>query len=60
MYCGATGHEPIIDQELFDAVQELFNKRAKGEKQERGLFQGFVKCGVCKRLMAYQGVGGKA
>lgn len=46
-------HEPIIDEELFDRVQELQSKdtrRAPGKRQNY-LFSGFLRCADCKKAM---------
>ena len=46
-------HEPIIDKELFDRVQELQSKdtrRAPGKRQNY-LFSGFLRCADCKKAM---------
>lgn len=46
-------HEPIIDRELFDRVQELQSKdtrRAPGKRQNY-LFSGFLRCADCQKAM---------
>lgn len=45
-------HEPIISQELFDAVQSNNPKRPP-RKVTVNLFSGLVRCGNCKRMMYY-------
>ena len=47
-------HEPIIDREIFDKAQSLFNRntRTAPEKTEVDLFAGFVKCADCHRAMS--------
>ena len=47
-------HEPIIDREVFDKAQSLFNRsiRTAPEKTEVDLFAGFVKCADCHRAMS--------
>lgn len=46
-------HEPIIEQELFDRVQELLKIRAKPSNftGKVYLFSGLLKCADCKRTM---------
>ena len=47
-------HEPIIDREIFDRAQELFNRnirRAPGKK-EVDLFAGLMRCADCGRAMS--------
>ena len=46
----------IVNQELFDKVQERFKKKTIKQFRERGQYQGLVFCEVCKKAMAYQGV----
>ncbi|MGO3596468.1 DUF4368 domain-containing protein [Enterococcus faecalis] len=42
-------HEPIIDQETFDLVQKMRQKRRRQTKADRvGLFSGLVYCADCK------------
>ena len=51
----------IISKELFNGVQAQFSEKAKDkpkpEERPRGLYQGMVFCGSCKRAMAYHGIG---
>lgn len=46
-------HEPIISQELWDAVQAQMSKNTRSLDFEAnvGLFAGFLKCGDCGRSM---------
>ena len=44
-------HEPIISQEVFDAVQS--NVKHPPRKVTVYLFSGLVRCGNCKRMMCY-------
>lgn len=46
-------HEPIIDKETFDKVQELLSLRTRqSDIQETvGLFAGLIKCGDCGRAL---------
>ena len=44
-------HEPIISQEVFDAVQS--NVKYPPRKATVNLFSGLVRCGNCKRMMCY-------
>lgn len=60
-------HEPIIDRELFDAVQDVNNRRAQGHKkdleraEERprkgNILKGKLFCGDCGTAMGYNGDG---
>lgn len=47
-------HEPIIDKEIFEKAQSLFNRntRTSPKKTEVDLFSGFVKCADCHRAMS--------
>lgn len=51
----------IISKEMFNGVQAQFSQKAKDkpepEERPRGLYQGMVFCGSCKRAMAYHGIG---
>lgn len=45
-------HEPIIDREMFDRVQELYKRRrerysAKDKEIKRYIFSGMLRCGTC-------------
>ena len=46
-------HEPIIDAEIFEKAQSLFNHniRRTSENNEVDLFAGFVRCADCGRIM---------
>lgn len=46
-------HEAIVDREIFDKAQSLFNQftRAAPQKRELDLFSGFVRCADCLRAM---------
>lgn len=47
-------HEPIIDREMFDKAQALFNRniRKSPNKKEVDLFSGLVRCADCMRAMS--------
>lgn len=48
----ANAHDPIIQQEIFDAVQSSFRKGHHGSRNAQSkLFLGKIKCGICKRAM---------
>jgi len=52
-YRVADTHEPIIDSELFELVQEMQQKdtrRAPGKRQNY-LFSGFLRCADCQKAM---------
>ena len=46
-------HEPIIEREIFDKAQALFNKniRKSPQKNTVDLFSGLVRCADCGRVM---------
>lgn len=49
----ACTHEPIIDRETWEKTQRLLKKRTRtpGQKMEKNIFAGFVKCADCNRAM---------
>jgi len=52
MYSVENSHEPIIDREMFDAVQAEIERRAKkhapkSKKQDVYSFTGLITCGLC-------------
>ena len=52
-YPGA--QEPIISQELFDAVQQkLHGKGSHGRRKHNPLFKGVMRCGDCHGLVTWQ------
>ncbi len=46
-------HEAIIDKEMFEKAQSLFNRniRKSPKKKEVDLFAGLVRCADCRRIM---------
>lgn len=46
-------HEPIIDVETFERVQEKMRKAVIPRGGERNLLTGFLRCGVCGDHMSY-------
>lgn len=41
-------HEPLVDEDIFYRVQEIFEKRKRPRKVKHNfLFSGLIKCGVC-------------
>ena len=60
MYNVKHSHEAIIEQSVFDAVQEEIKKRREETQREASpladtphLFSGFIRCGNCGRMFAY-------
>lgn len=47
-------HQPIVDKEMFNKAQELFNKniRRSPKKNDVDLFAGLVRCSDCRRIMS--------
>lgn len=47
-------HEPVIDQEIFDRVQELQSIRTRSvlSSEPNGLFSGLIFCADCKHAMS--------
>ena len=49
------GHTPIIDHELFQAVQEILNTKGSPKgRTHHPLFQGLVRCAECQRLISWE------
>lgn len=47
-------HEAIVDKEIFERAQSLFNRniRKSPQKKEVDLFAGLVRCADCRRIMS--------
>lgn len=58
MYRVRHSHEPIIEQELFDAVQAEIRERQLRfnypSKNQQHLFSGMIRCGYCNHMYRYR------
>src|SRR5665213_1429670 len=51
-YPGA--HEPLIDKDIFNAVQEKLGERRSQRRLHDPLFRGLLKCADCQKIVTWQ------
>lgn len=52
LYQGA--HEPIVDEDLFEAVQNKLSRGANRPlRKHNPLFKGFMRCSICNRMVSW-------